>query len=197
MNKMIPFLKTVDWAATPTFTVAVCNWDYPYCPAITAQTLYTPDGFYTRMTCAETTPRAVIKEYDGLVCTDSCLEWFVDFAPEKELGYLNLECNVTGALHAGFGADRHGRRFLRDQGLPAITVSPTQYDDHWELIYFIPNELVEALYGKVPQSGDVIRANFYKCGDLTEEEHYCSWTVIDAPKPDFHRPEAFGTLVLQ
>ena len=42
-----------------------------------------------------------------------------------------------------------------------------------------------------------IRANFYKCGDKTAHPHYLSWSPIDTPKPDFHRPEFFGELILK
>jgi hypothetical protein len=48
--------------------------------------------------------------------------------------------------------------------------------------------------GNLPET---IRANFYKCGDLTAHPHFLSWNPIDLPKPDFHRPEFFGTLTLK
>ena len=41
-----------------------------------------------------------------------------------------------------------------------------------------------------------LRANFYKCGDKTAHPHYLSWSPIHTEKPDFHRPEFFGELIL-
>ena len=39
--------------------------------------------------------------------------------------------------------------------------------------------------------------NFYKCGDLTEIEHYLAWSPMTSEKPDFHRRQDFGTLVFE
>jgi hypothetical protein len=46
-------------------------------------------------------------------------------------------------------------------------------------------------------SGKKIKANFYKCGDKTEEPHYLSWSPIDTPEPDFHVPSFFGLLEME
>ena len=43
-------------------------------------------------------------------------------------------------------------------------------------------------------NGKTARANFYKCGDDMAVPHYISWNPIGCPRPDFHRPEYFGTL---
>ena len=43
--------------------------------------------------------------------------------------------------------------------------------------------------------GTVIRANFYKCGDKMQYQHYGMWNEYHVEKPDFHRPEYFGEIV--
>ena len=58
---------------------------------------------------------------------------------------------------------------------------------------FIPFSLIGIDKHHIPTS---LKANFYKCGDLTAHTHFLSWSPIDAPKPDFHRPDFFGTLEL-
>jgi hypothetical protein len=40
-----------------------------------------------------------------------------------------------------------------------------------------------------------LRGNCYKCGDLTEQEHYLSWNPVTSEHPCFHRPQDFGRLV--
>jgi hypothetical protein len=45
--------------------------------------------------------------------------------------------------------------------------------------------------GNMPEK---IMGNFYKCADETISPHYLSWNPIDAPAPDFHRPEFFGEI---
>ena len=41
------------------------------------------------------------------------------------------------------------------------------------------------------------RANFYKCGDQTSKRHYLSWNPVSTAKPDYHRPEHFGSLIFE
>ena len=57
--------------------------------------------------------------------------------------------------------------------------------------------MIAALCGKESFApGDIVRANFYKCGDRTAVEHYIVWNEITAANPDYHRPECFGSLVI-
>ena len=39
-------------------------------------------------------------------------------------------------------------------------------------------------------------ANLYKCGDKTAHPHFLSWAPIQEVEPAFHRPQFFGTFVL-
>lgn len=52
---------------------------------------------------------------------------------------------------------------------------------------------LELFFPEFAPSG-TIRGNFYKCGNLTAQEHYLAWNRVDAECPDFHRPEYFGTM---
>ena len=64
----------------------------------------------------------------------------------------------------------------------------------WRVTVLIPFELVGVDPENLPEK---LRANFYKCGDKTAHPHYVSWSPIDTPKPDFHRPDFFGELILK
>ena len=44
--------------------------------------------------------------------------------------------------------------------------------------------------------GYTLRGNFYKCGDECVSAHHGMWNVVEVDAPDFHRPEYFGTLVI-
>jgi hypothetical protein len=46
------------------------------------------------------------------------------------------------------------------------------------------------------EAGATLCANFYKCGDELSVPHYISWAPIEAEKPNFHRPDCFGKMVL-
>ena len=68
------------------------------------------------------------------------------------------------------------------------------YPDY--LFYRVPFAFLRLFFpGFDPKPGDAIRANCFKCGDLTEVEHYFSWNPVDSPTPNFHRPEDFGRMV--
>ena len=47
------------------------------------------------------------------------------------------------------------------------------------------------------KTGVSVKANVYKCGEETEFEHYGCWSMVDREKPDFHKPEFFGTMNIQ
>ena len=56
---------------------------------------------------------------------------------------------------------------------------------------------IKGLFGKADFSpGDVLRGNFYKCGDDAAFPHYGMWSPVLTGEPDFHRPEYFGELAL-
>ena len=46
------------------------------------------------------------------------------------------------------------------------------------------------------KSGDglKVKGNVYKCGDMLPHPHFLSFFPIDLPKPDFHRPDFFGSV---
>lgn len=194
----VPMQATLNWDKAAVLPVEQYSWGGTYRPKTTAEILLVEQsGLFVRLTCEETNPRVTYHGPDLLVCQDSCLECFLNLAPEQSEEYLNLESNAAGSLYASFGAERNHRRFLREMNVPMPTVQVEQTADGWSVTYGIPLALVEKLYpGKTLQSGDCIRGNFYKCGDLTEVEHYGSWQPIEAPAPDFHRPEFFGSLQL-
>ncbi len=177
-----------------------CPWDdtsIPGCrPTETAKVQWTEAGLWVLLACDETDPRAVYTNGHDPVCRDSCLEFFLNAAPEQGNDYINFECNANGALWCAFGPDREHRRFFSDLGLAEPEVAVRKSPAGWAVEYLVPNEVFLSLYGRVPSVGDTIRANFYKCGDDCEVPHYAVWNPVEAPQPDYHRPECFGALVI-
>jgi len=63
----------------------------------------------------------------------------------------------------------------------------------WELDIILPlKALVHHELSDI--AGVKARANFYKCGDKLKNPHFLSWNPVRISKPDFHRPEFFGSL---
>lgn len=188
-----------DWTRTEPLSVGCYPWGGEYRPVTTARVLIQNNvGLRIRMECRETKPKRTYTQPDSPVCRDSCLECFLNPAPEGDFGYLNLECNANGALHAAYGRDRNDRVFLRDIGVALPQVNVQETAQVWSAEFTVPFSLLEALYQKPCfQPGDEIAVNFYKCGDETDPPHYGCWSPIETPQPDFHRPEFFGRLVVR
>ena len=167
---------------------------------------YTPDcrfrgvflegkGFLFRLCCYEKNPRITFTEPGGEVCEDSCLEIFLNFAPEKSRSYINFEMNAAGAYLFGIGPDRYDRVELKTPVMPEVTAKIGE--DRWEVTLFIPLETIYAVYGKVPFAKDyTFTGNAFKCGALTESPHYLSWAPLQRDAIDFHRSDRFGTFTI-
>ena len=169
--------------------------DHATGPKTTVQVVYVKDqGFRCRLTCWEKDPKAVETRIDGNVYLDSCMEWFVKFNPTETDEYLNFESNAFGALHCMLGAGRHGRRAIpAEVARPTATI--TMAEDHWIVDYDITLETIQALFGKASyQPGDILKCNFYKCGDETAVPHFGMWNHIPYELLDFHTPQYFGEL---
>jgi hypothetical protein len=132
---------------------------------------------------------------------DSCVDFFVQL-PDHPY-YYNFEFNCIGTCKAA----RHFRTREQAEDLsllqlqqirrwPSIGTRPFNEMDglfSWDLCVSIPYQLIGIDGSQLPEK---LRANFYKCADATEQPHYVSWNPIQAEKPDFHRPESFGELLL-
>ena len=187
-----------ELSRAPIARVDCFRWtDNGYTPRTEAQlVLVRRRGFLVRLTSWETARRAVCRVPDGEVYFDSCMEFFVNFAPEKTGDYLNLEVNPLGTLHAKYGPARAGRRPLPPE-LERPRVKTEQQPAFWRAELFIPLATIKGIFGKADFApGDVLRGNFYKCGDDAAFPHYGMWSPVLTESPDFHRPEYFGELAL-
>ena len=149
--------------------------------------------------------RAVAGHDQDNVFEDSCVEFFFTPGTDVSKGYFNLEMNCGGILlfhfQTGRGKNRiiipgkEGEKISRWSSLPPRVDPEIQEPLTWTLSCRLPLGLLEQ-YTLVthPAPGVQWRANFYKCGDKTSHPHWLTWSPVDLPRPDFHRPEFFGTL---
>ena len=177
--------------------VDIYNWGSDYRPEVKAVLCYVKDqGFLIRMSTKEKDPLSVQTEPNSAVCTDSCLEFFANFKPAiAGSGYINFEVNSIGTTLSFYGPDRFSRTSLVDLGIMHPTPRAFKTEDEWGWEYLIPLATIERVYGNAEfKTGDVIRANFYKCGDNTAIPHYASFTKIDIDHPDYHCPAFFADM---
>lgn len=161
-----------------------------------AQIAYDSENLYVRLWAEEKEIRA---EYTGKldeVCEDSCLEFF--FAPIwGDSRYFNLECNLNGAIFLGFGSEPGAKNIVRliPEVLP-IKIRTKTIEGGWEVEHTIPFSFIRHFFPEfAPKSGDSMRANCYKCGDLTEKPHDLAWNPVPVLEMcSFHNPDFFGLM---
>ncbi len=161
-----------------------------------ARLLYDEKAIYVRLEAREADIRA---EYHGdydMVCEDSCLEFF--FCPGTEDSrYFDMEINPNGSYYLGFGPNsQESVRILVPEGKKLFDIKTCRIPGGWAAEFQIPVKFVQIFYPAFKiVKGMEIRANFYKCGDLTNTPHYIAWNDVNSDIPDFGMPEFFGTLV--
>lgn len=199
-------IKIIDNISELTFgntaDIGIYNWGGEYRPVSKAILCFVRErGFAVRMTSREASPRATQTEPNSSVCEDSCLEFFADFQPDAPgSGYLNFECNALGTMLCCYGRPSGSgakRVPVLKLGCPHPQPRVIRTETAWGWELFIPLSMLRTIYGTADfHLCDTIRGSFYKCGDRTEQPHYGSYTRIDWPTPNFHRPESFAEMVL-
>lgn len=176
--------------------VGELNWreSFPYKPDVHFAVAYTDDAILLHFKVSEQDVKAVTFEDLGPVWKDSCVEFFS--CPENDGIYYNVECNCAAAVLVAAGPDRNNRETAPADVLKGIRRYRRQSGNDWEVALYIPfstyfKHKVTSLAGKE------IAANFYKCGDDLPVPHFVTWNPVGTEKPDYHRPEFFGTLVFE
>lgn len=186
------------------FHVQCVNWPetFPYAPLCSGRIARTRDALVVDFRVSGLDLRIQNTADNGRQWEDSCVEVFIQ-DPSKAV-YYNFEVNPLGKVLACSGPDRQNRvarparemeqilRFVCHPEEPQPT-KDLQGVQSWRVGVVIPFRLIGVDPENLPHS---LRANFYKCGDKTAHPHYLSWSPIPTEKPDFHRPEFFGELIL-
>ncbi len=189
---------TPDWNTIPALQVDSHLWLPSEQIKMTAQIAYNAEALYVRMYAVEPDIRAEYTAPLSHVCEDSCMEFFFCPSPEDDR-YVNIEINPNCCTHIGVGSCRDDSvRIIPKNEDALLQKKADRTADGWEVSYRIPVSFLRSLFpGYALESGAVIRANCYKCGDLTVRPHYLSWNPVEHPTPDFHRPCDFGTMILE
>ena len=181
-----------DWDAVPELEADRILW-LPDC-GIRAfgRFCYDPENLYVRLRAMEKHIRAEYTAPFSPVHQDSCLEFF--FMQEGDGCYFNFEVNPNGCLHVGYGSGRQDRSVVSPAGPGPLGVRTERTADGWAASYRIPLSFLRLFRPGFVFAGK-LRANVYKCGDLTEQEHYLAWNPVTSAVPDFHRSQDFGIML--
>ncbi len=179
--------------------INISSWEgFAQSPETVAFLTLTETGFCATFRVSECNPKRVNSSNFSPVHLDSCVEWFVNFAPEICNSYFNFEVNACGAMNVSFRRDRYDSTPLTTEDVDLFNITTGIFKDFWEVSYEIPFSFIKKyIPGYEIKNGDVIKTNLYKCGDETVSPHYLSHFRIDCPNPDFHRPEFFGEMMVE
>ena len=186
-------------------TLKEINWPdaYPYCPEIHFRIAYNEQHIFLKFDVHENEFRATEIEDHRPVWADSCVEFFVQL--ENCKGYYNIEINAIGTILCAYGTGRVGRRvmptrlsntILRDSTIKYNNENKDEAFYQWSLIVKFPHTAFFK-HHFTPVPGNLIKGNIYKCGNKLPHPHFVSWNPVKTEKPDFHRPEYFGTLIFK
>ncbi|MBI2438581.1 MAG: carbohydrate-binding family 9-like protein [Lentisphaerae bacterium] len=174
-------------------------------PQVTAKAVYQDDGIFIFFKVLDRFVRCLQTSYQGSVCKDSCVEFFVE--PRAGSGYFNFEINGGGTLLLHFNEPLHAAAVRRHlvpwklgsqvkiyHSLPRTVDPEIEAATEWRVEYFIPWTIFEHYLGPLgPIPGQVWRGNFYKCADLTSQPHWLSWAPL-GPELNFHLPQFFAPI---
>ena len=194
-DEVLKALETAPWEVIDTV-----NWArFNYRPQAKFRMVYNDSAFLLHYRVKEQAVRALATVDNGEVWKDSCVEFFVKIDDE---GYYNFEFNCVGTCKLAFGASREERESVRNAVISPVRRFPSlgrhpfgerKGDVEWDLALVIPFTCLFKHPDYSP-AGKTVRANFNKCGDDLTVPHYLSWNPINTEKPDYHRPEFFGTV---
>lgn len=182
--------------------------DPRFFPKTQAKLLYDEHYLYGIFQVWDKYVKSVVEDINGPVYTDSCVEFF--FSPDENnpLYYFNLEINCGGVALMQFSTEPHKKfKYLLPSdiekieiahSLPKIVFPEIQDEVVWTIEFKMPLEML-SVYSEIskPKPGVIWKGNFYKTATLTSNPHYITWSFVDRPKPDFHLPQFFGSLIFQ
>lgn len=189
-----------DWSTVPCAHIDTYRWLDDYAPKAWAQVVFVKDdGFYARMTCVESNPRAIYVDFYDHVYKDSCMEFFAAYDAQRDR-YINIEINANAASRISIGEGRGERERIDHVIGKPFDIKAEKNEGSWSVLVHIPLTDICKAYDIAPSvfaDGYRFRGNFYKCGDETEAPHFGMWNPVMTETPDFHRPEYFGELIIK
>lgn len=183
------FINQVNWAN-----------EYPYTPLCVVDVAYSEQSLFLHYFVRGLDLRTLSAGDGNYVHVDSCVEFFMQ--RERGDSYINFEFNAAGVSYSTHHKDikestpfspEEYASIRRKATFEGQKIERNNAIESWSISVEIPWTTMGYAKGETPSS---LYANFYKCADNTAHPHFLSWGSIVEEKPAFHRPQFFGTLVL-
>lgn len=175
-------------------------------PRVLVKVAYDQQAVYVIFKVEDRYVKSIREQYQDPVYKDSAVEFFFCPADDISRGYFNLEMNCGGTALFRYQS-KQGKipipqAVFKDveiaHSLPKTVTTEIQDPITWTLEMRLPIHIIEQYYDvSRPESGARWRANFYKIADQSSHPHYLTWSKVIHPKPNFHLPEYFGTLIFE
>lgn len=180
-------------------------------PRVEAKLTYSSDRLYVFFRVGDRYVRCRQTNFQGMVCMDSCVEFFIQPGPGR--GYFNFEINCGGTLLVYYienaartktGFKKYtplpwslGKDVSIFHSLPRVVEPEIAEPAEWMIESSIPLHLFEAYVGPLGKlGGQVWRGNLYKCADESSHPHWASWAPLGA-QLNFHQPRYFAAFRFQ
>ena len=183
----------LDWQQVPALEIDNLLWTEKSDIQAKAQLCYDEKAIYVHLSAVEKYIRAEHTSVTGMPCEDSCLEFF--FSPyEGDERYFNIEYNPNCCMYLGMGTNVETLVRMLPEVEP-FHPEARRTEVGWEIFYTIPLSFINMFFPDFRlESGRKMRANCFKCGDLTVNPHFFSWNAVTSETPAFHRPCDFGLM---
>lgn len=141
--------------------------------------------------------RRMVREHNGQVWEDSCVEAFLARQDSDE--YINVECSASTSLLVGRGTSRHDRQLLPVPLIASIPCSVEILENNTKQSRWKAELSLDLVQLGVLKEGETLeevplKGNFYCCGDKLAKPHYLCAQEIGTLKPDFHTPAFFAPI---
>ncbi len=194
------------WKKTEALNIDQFGWVEPvFRPVTQAKMLYDNTHLYVIFHVQDRFVRCQVRDYNGPVYDDSCIEFF--FSPNANVPdkYFNLEINCIGTPLMRYNrVPRQDTTEIDVNDIKQIEIASSlpkkiifQETDKpvtWTIEYKLPLSTLQKYVHIIQPEKDVVwKANFFKITSGTNT-HYATWSSIQNDKPDFHLPQFFGIL---
>ena len=172
-------------------------------PCVSARLAYDDKGITVLFQVRDQYVKAVQDHYQGMVCNDSCVEFFFIPGTDPEGGYFNFEINCGGTVlfhfHKGDEDEPISEKDLNKvevfHSMPKTIKTEITDPVEWAVEFKIPYDILKGYTNVVvPKPGEQWLMNLYKCADECSHPHWLTWSPVNYPTPKFHLPEYFGVL---